>query len=277
MDPKTNPYPKLVKSFKGAYPFKIGTTSFIYPDNYLPNVTLLGPFLDEIELLLFESTGIDSILTNTLIRDLYDLSKAMDLTYNVHLPMDISISDPDPTRQQQATDVLAKIIDRISPLCPSTHTLHIPFSEESYASDNVAKWQERVRRNLEKILAAGIQGNSISIETLGYPFDIVASLVADLNLSICMDLGHLMVNGFDIQREFIKYFDNISIIHLHGVENGRDHLSLDRLPQNFMSQILQILKKFKRSLSLEVFGYNDLSASLVFLEMCWQNMVAEKR
>jgi len=46
-------YTALPKSYKHAYPFKLGTTSFIYPDGYVPNVKMLGPYMDEIELLFF--------------------------------------------------------------------------------------------------------------------------------------------------------------------------------------------------------------------------------
>jgi hypothetical protein len=40
-------YPALPKSYKGLYQFRLGTTSFIYPDHYLPNVKMLGPYLNE--------------------------------------------------------------------------------------------------------------------------------------------------------------------------------------------------------------------------------------
>ena len=49
-------HPALPKSYKSMFPFKIGTTSFIYPDNYVRNVNMLAPYLDEIELILFENT-----------------------------------------------------------------------------------------------------------------------------------------------------------------------------------------------------------------------------
>ena len=45
----------LSKSYKGRFPFTLATTSFIYPDDYVPNVRRLGPYLDEIELLCYES------------------------------------------------------------------------------------------------------------------------------------------------------------------------------------------------------------------------------
>ena len=44
----SNSYPVLSKSYKGAYPFKPCAPSFIYPDHYVPNVKLLGAFVDEI-------------------------------------------------------------------------------------------------------------------------------------------------------------------------------------------------------------------------------------
>ena len=72
-------YPFLTKSYKGFYPFKIGTTSFIYPDLYVPNVRMLGPFVDEIELLLFESGPSASLLSKTVIADLQHLSREFNL------------------------------------------------------------------------------------------------------------------------------------------------------------------------------------------------------
>ena len=54
-----NSYPVLENSYKGQYPFRLGTTSFIYPAGYADNVTLIGPCVDEIELLFFESLGSD--------------------------------------------------------------------------------------------------------------------------------------------------------------------------------------------------------------------------
>ena len=48
MDQTKKIYPSLTKSYKGFYPFKLATTSFIYPDDYMPNVKMLGSFFDEI-------------------------------------------------------------------------------------------------------------------------------------------------------------------------------------------------------------------------------------
>ena len=60
-------YPALGKSYKGEFPFNIGTTSFIYPDDYVPNVKMLGPYLENIELLLFESQHTDALPSTSSI------------------------------------------------------------------------------------------------------------------------------------------------------------------------------------------------------------------
>ena len=80
-------YPAPPRSYKGVYPFKIGTTSFIYPDHIIPNVKILGRYLDEIELLLFESTP-DSLPSKEEITTLATLATELDLTYHIHLPLD---------------------------------------------------------------------------------------------------------------------------------------------------------------------------------------------
>jgi sugar phosphate isomerase/epimerase len=161
---------------------------------------------------------------------------------------------------------MTQIIHRVAPLSPSTHTLHLPYTENSFTADQVRRWRDRIYASLEKIFAAGIRSASISIETLDYPLDLVAEIMAEMKLTICMDLGHLILNGDDIEREFRKYHADIAIIHLHGTENGRDHLSIDRLPDKYLAPVLRILNQFDRSLSLEVFCFDDLSASLALLE-----------
>jgi sugar phosphate isomerase/epimerase len=258
----------LNKSYKGLYPFKLGTTSFIYPDHYVPNVKLLGSFVDEIELLLFESAPADSLLSHEEIIALAQLSQELDVTYNIHLPTDISIGDPVPVKQQQAVDSLIMVVERVAPLRPTTYTLHLPYDGKLSDKDKIKRWQEVVHHNLVKILTTGV-GNLIAIETLDYPFKLVEAVISDLNLSVCMDLGHLIIQGQDLKDVSKKYLDKTSIIHLHGVENKKDHLSLDRLSEKLVGPVFEILGQFSGSVSLEVFSFKNLAASLRYFERCW--------
>ncbi|MGB9499726.1 MAG: cobamide remodeling phosphodiesterase CbiR [Dissulfuribacterales bacterium] len=266
-------HPPLPKSYKGLYPFKLGTTSYIYPAGYTRNVKMLAPYVDEIELLLFESAP-DSLPSNHEIKKLLSLSKEFDLTYNVHLPTDISLSDPDPSIRHAAVETLKKVMDITTSLCPSTYTLHLSYDEKKSGPPNIKNWQERVYSSVKQFIATGINPEMISIETLTYSMEWVESILNDFNLSVCIDLGHLMLYGLDMETVFSRYHHRTSIIHLHGVENRKDHLSLDRLSKEKLVSVMEILKRFNGVVSLEVFSYSHLKDSLQFLEKLWYNRPA---
>lgn len=264
-------YPPLSKSYKGLFPFHIGTTSFIYPDDYVPNVKMLGPYLENIELLLFESRHTDALPSKKVIRELAMLAKDFNLTYNVHLPTDISVSSRDPQQQRIAVETIKGVVERVAPLDPTTLTLHVPYNEASLNQDDIKTWQERVIKNLKRILAGGISAHLISIENLDYPFKILDPVIHDLDLAICLDCGHLVLQNGEIQTFFNTYCDKIAIIHLYGVETDHFHCALDHFSQKLMTPIMKSLEKFYGVVSLEVFAYDPLDASLKFLEKCWSH------
>jgi sugar phosphate isomerase/epimerase len=264
-------YPELTKSYKGLFPFRIGTTSFIYPDHYIPNVKMLGPYLDEIELLLFESKGPDALPSGRVIDELAGLADDFGLKYNVHLPTDVSISDPNPAKQRHAVETTIRVMELVNPLAPSVLTLHVPYHEDSLEAHHVKIWQDRVYGNLEKIRSSNRHKHTISIETLDYPFEIMEDIVFDLDLTICLDLGHLMIYDFDIVEIFSKYSLKTTAIHLHGVENRDDHKALDRLADKFVEPVVWILKRFTGVVTLEIFSFENLTTSLNFLEKRWED------
>ncbi len=264
-------YPSLSKSYKGLFPFNIGTTSFIYPDDYVPNVKMLGPYVENIELLLFESSVTDALPSKHIIGELAGLAKDFNLTYNVHLPTDISISSRNTQQQINAVETIVRVVDRVSTLFPTTLTLHVPYHEDSLEEDKVKDWQERVVKNLGKILAGGTSGQLISIENLDYPFEILVPIISELDLMICLDCGHLMLQGDDIQSFFNTYRAKIAIIHLYGITKNHYHGALDQLPEELMAAKMRLLAKFNGIVSLEVFSYAHLEASLIFMEKWWNN------
>jgi len=261
-------HPTLPKSYKDAFPFKIGSTSFIYPDGYAQNVKMLAPYLDEIELLLFESAP-ENLPSRFEIKEIGRLAEEFNLTYNIHLPLDIFLGDKTPSIRHHAVETIIKIMELTAPLSPSTCTLHLPYDESDFTNERIKRWQERLYNSIEQLIATGINGEMISIETLAYPLDWVEKIITFFNLSVCIDLGHLIVNRFDMEAVFNKYCKRTSIIHLHGVENQQDHLPLDRLSKRDMDIIVRILKQFSGVVSLEVFTYDHLKTSLQYLEKYW--------
>jgi sugar phosphate isomerase/epimerase len=261
-------YPSLSKSYKGVFPFNIGTTSFIYPEDYVPNVKMLGPYLENIELLLFESNHTDALPSEKAIGELANLAKDFNLVYNVHLPTDISISSRDVQQQRIAVETIIRVAERVAPLSPTTLTLHVPYNETSLDEDDVKSWQERVIKHLAKILGNGIPGHLISIENLDYPFEILVPIISELDLTICLDCGHLILHGDDNEKFFNTYSAKIAIIHLYGVAKNHFHGPLDQLPEKLMAPITRLLANFDGIVSMEVFSYAHLDASLKFMEKC---------
>lgn len=260
--------PTLSRSFKNRFPFTLATTSFIYADDYAPNVRRLGPFVDEIELLLFESGSLPSRET---VRELAALSREQAVAYNIHLPSDVSIGHDDPRRREWAVASLLRVFERVSPLSPSTLTLHIPWEGPSRLPVFFDPWKDRVRQSLAGLIPAVDRPARISIETLDYPLEWLADVIDEAELSVCADVGHLLLHGQELPLVFDRFGSRVSIIHLHGVENGRDHLPLDRLPQPVADTVQKVLSEFKGIVSLEVFAFDALEASLEWLETRFRN------
>ena len=104
--PDSDAYPELKLDRNKRYPFRLATTSFIYRAGYAENVALLAPHFDEIELLFFESHGSQSCPSDELVDELGSLAADNDITYNVHLPIDISPGDPQNAQRQHAIRIL---------------------------------------------------------------------------------------------------------------------------------------------------------------------------
>ena len=261
-------YPPLPKSYKGMLPFKIGTTSFIYPDNYVQNVNMLAPYLDEIELIFFESTP-DSLPTNHEIKELFSLANEYDLSYNIHLPLDISLGAPEPSTRHFSLEIINQVMDLTAPLSPTTYTLHLPYEDIDVENERIKRWKEHTYHSMETLCTSGFNSRVISIETLNYPIEWVENILIDFDLSVCMDLGHLILYGLDMKYVFDRYKNRTSIIHLHGANKRCDHQSLDILSKSNLKTILEMLKQFKGIVSIEVFSYEHLKASLKYLENVW--------
>lgn len=262
-------HPFLKKTYKGLFPFKIGATSFVYPDRYEPNVDLLGPYLDEIEILFFESPAETDSDLKLEMHALKKLAAVHHVSYNVHLPLDIVIGHVASPERQQAVNVVQHVCTLTQALQPTTLTLHLPYTGPNHTARDVLAWQASTAKGLELLLATGIASQALSIETLDYPFEWASPLIETYNLSVCIDLGHLLVHQFDVEAVFAAHAHRTAIIHLHGVSGRRDHLPLDCLPPRHWNVLAPLLRDFKETVSLEVFSFEYLERSLAFLDKHW--------
>ncbi len=106
------------------YPFRLGTTSYIYPDHILPNVLKLRETVDDIELLCFEADDESSLPDERLIAELRSIAKASNLTYTVHLPLDIYRGDCDESQRKQSIATALKVVRLTEELEPFAFNVH---------------------------------------------------------------------------------------------------------------------------------------------------------
>jgi sugar phosphate isomerase/epimerase len=247
-------------SLKQRYPFRLATTSFIHPAEYSVNVRRLAPLVDEIELLFLER---DHLPLESEIGELKELAGALDITYNIHLPMDISLADPSPSIRSRSRDAILKALELVATLEASTHTLHVTFQERDNHPDTVKAWQERAVKSLAQLLdKTPLKARCLSVETLDFPPMWLAPIVMQLNLPVCVDAGHVIRFGFDLQETLDVFAQRIDIFHLHGVTGTQDHRALNHMAPEFRQILAPALKDFRGSACLEVFSFQDLMDSL---------------
>jgi len=258
----TRVFPNLSETFKRRFPFRLSVPSFIYPAGYADNVRMLAFFVDEIELLLLES-GDDCLPSESEIEELASLGSANDLTYNIHLPTDLDLSAPSKTDRRWALARFCKTIERARPLVPTTYTLHLPYHETDHEKPTIDRWAMRNAESLTDLLTMSrLSPRQISIETLDYPPDWFESLVKQFDLAVCIDMGHVLRFGYDLEKTWEIYSNRTTMVHLHGVRGGRDHLGLDQMAKMDRQTVRNCLDSYMGSLSVEVFSFDRLNASL---------------
>lgn len=248
------------ETYKKAYPFRLATTSFIYPAGYSDNVRRLAPMVDEIELLLLES---DHLPDSTEVRQLQKLANDQDVSYNVHLPMDIRLGAVDAERRQRSISIVAQTLERIAPLAATTCTLHLAVDDTVQTGVDLKAWQSRCVESLEDLMQrTKVPSRSLSVETLDFNPQWLVDIVEPMDLAICIDVGHLLRFGYDLASVVDLFQHRTAIYHLHGVAGGKDHLSLARLETDAANTLVPALEHFCGTVSLEIFNHRHLTESL---------------
>jgi len=180
------------------------------------------------------SSDLASLLPQTFdtpaIERLAALKVELGLTYTVHLPLwSVEPSTPlAPVRQGSVTAII-DAIQATQPLEPEVYVLHATGAlaaefyrmrlPEAARSLLLRIFQEEARLSLQAILAeTGLTSRKLAIETIEFPFDLTLELAEQLDLSMCLDTGHVLV-GFsgpiDIFEALERCLPRLAEIHLH--------------------------------------------------------------
>jgi sugar phosphate isomerase/epimerase len=245
-------------------PYRLGSTSYVWPADILPNVRQLGSLVDDVELVLFEVEDYTNLPDATTIAALNQLAGDHDLTYTVHLPLDLTLAHP--PSLAKAAKTIACTLD----LSPWAYVLHLDGRavEGNPRPSTVSRWHQDARRVLEDL--AGMVGNAqcLSVENLeNYSPDYLLALLDEVPVSLCVDVGHLWLQKRDPLRFLKSHLAYTRVVHLHGISE-RDHQSLLHQGVEQVAPVLELLsaRHFGGVVTLEVFSREDFFPSRMLVD-----------
>ncbi len=256
-------------NLKGKFPFRLGATSYVVPGDISANVNLLSHSVDDIELVIFESDEIAALPDEATIMELRRIALHDDLTFTVHLPLDIRLGESGRQRQK-SVDKCLRVIERMTPLSPVGFVLHCNRNDKNDAVNcDVGGWQKNIEKSIDEMLLSGLPSDMLCIETLDYQFEIIEPVISHRRLGICLDIGHILFNDLPLENYMNRYFDKARIFHMHGIQAGKDHCDLSAMDNDRLSTVLARLSEKKRRetvVTIEVFNARALNASLSVME-----------
>jgi sugar phosphate isomerase/epimerase len=283
----------------------------VYPADILPNVEALAPYVDDIELVLFESGKTDdgrrttddrgeeekqtpniqrrtpnvqclktedsfsNIPSAATIARLAELARQHDLTYTVHFPIDRHLGSPDAGERRALQKQMLAIMDRTRPLTPFAYVLHLEGVVRDSDRGRVKTWQNDIAGLLPALIERAGDPALLCVENLNYPFAWCEPLLDTFGLGVCIDLGHLWVGGDNVETHLQRHLPRTRVIHLHGARDGRDHLALTAMAPDRLRQLMNSIDKFTGVLTLEIFNYEGIRDSLAVLSEFWDRKPEE--
>ena len=172
------------------------------------------------------------------------------LTYTVHLPL--WSSEPSTLLEPVRRGSVQATVDCICatlPLEPEVYVFHATgaLAAEFYRMRLpelarqviLRQFQARAQASLAAILAeTGLPSRKLAIETIEFPFELTVELAEALDLSFCLDTGHIL-SGFSGPLDLFDVLDlllpRLAEIHLHDsprwmpgtdIVYGKDHQAL---------------------------------------------------
>jgi adenosylcobalamin phosphodiesterase len=252
------------------YPFRLGTTSYIIPDDILPNAHFLAGKVRDIELILFEvDDGPNNLPSAEVIDELSQITRQYDMTYTVHLPLDLKLSN-DGSEQDQSLVKAKRVMDCTRGLDPWAYVLHLDGRSVRTSTDAglIRHWQDQSVHALELVAEWAGAAQKLAVENLEtYRLDFIQPVLDRIPVSRCVDIGHLWLDGHDPIPYLRSAMPRTRVIHMHGIAE-RDHRSLAFMPQERVHEVWNELigANYQGVLTLEIFSEEDFISSLEVIE-----------
>lgn len=201
------------------------------------------------------------------IQRLKQLKEERTITYTVHLPLwSVEPSTPLEPVRLGSVDAILDVIDAVETLDPEVYVLHatgalaaefyrmkLPQAAKSLA---LKQFQGGAIQSIKTILEeTGLPSRKLAVETIEFPLELTVEMADLLDLSICLDTGHVLA-GFSGAINFDDALDlclpRLAEVHLHDspdfmktrkLSYGEDHQPLGAGDLNSNRLINQLQKR----------------------------------
>ncbi|MCG8341703.1 MAG: sugar phosphate isomerase/epimerase [Chlorobiales bacterium] len=256
-------------SCKKKFPFRVGTTSYIIPDEIVPNIEYLKDKVDDVELVLFESDEMGNLPSAQDIARLQEISEEYDLTYSIHLPLDVYLGSADAAIRKRSVDKCHRVVELTEALHPSAYVMHAEagpgIDVNGFSNGEKNGFAENFHISLERFFSGiPVQPSEFCVETLNYPFEILGGVISSFGLSVTLDIGHLELYGHPVNEHLDRYLEHTRVLHMHGIKEGKDHKGLQYMRAETLDMVMQALSgnhDQKRVVTMEIFSEDDFNAS----------------
>jgi sugar phosphate isomerase/epimerase len=254
----------LTDTEKSKYPFLLGCTSYVYPADMASNAARLAPVFDDIELVFFQSSDACNFPDIQTIALLQSLWKKHGTTYTVHFPIDKKAGSSDAAERDGFFNQVKSLVELTRTLEPYGYILHLEGINRHCSAEQRKKWYENACKTCEKIVSIkGLDPSRICVENLDYPLSWHGKIAETFGFSFCIDLGHLFLYNEDVKKAVSGLSGKIRVIHLHGVHQGKDHVSLQKHDYGQLASVAKdMLVKFTGVVTLETFNETDTFESV---------------
>lgn len=186
------------------------------------------------------------------VEELARLKEERGLSYTLHLPLWSSEpSTPLQPVREGSVRAAVDVIRATQPLGIETYVMHATgalaaeFTQmripEAGKQLLLSQFQNGAHQSLKTILAeTGLPSRRLAIETIEFPFERIMELAEELDLSVCLDTGHILA-GFSgpvtLPEALERILPRLGEIHLHdcpwqgperSIGYGKDHQALGK-------------------------------------------------
>jgi sugar phosphate isomerase/epimerase len=258
--------------------FRIGAPSIGYGENLVENVSFLAGMVDHVEILLFHTPTLHNFPTRAELKAVQKLGENEGLSFSVHLPTSLEIASRHSEKRSASVGMIVDLINLMHDLNPTGHVLHIPVTTPTLTvvpgqylttqnHDKFNGWAQRATDSLLAIQRRTRGLHNILVENINYSPIFLESFWKSGLCDLCLDMGHLLLGREKVSDTTRQFISVVREIHLHGVKNDEEHLSLSVLPEARVASWIDLLvdAEFKGVVNLEVFSPEDLETSLDML------------